>query len=138
VKKFFWVLFVTLVCGFQLAAKEIEKAELDSLINRVESRWKTIAAHSFGDTYEYETPTYKKVFPKSLYVNMFSYSVNWHLTGVTGVSFDSKSGVATVIVDVETKSVHPVGMPADETVIPVKFNEKWLHINDQWWHSSTN
>lgn len=43
-------------------------------------------------------------FPKSLYVNNFSYTVHSELTGIEVVNYDARAGVASVAARVMSKS----------------------------------
>jgi hypothetical protein len=116
------------------ASDAIDSKELEA---RAKARWETIIKHEFGDTYNYETPTYKAVFTKDLYVNQFSHGVDWNLTKIEDIKYDPATNVATVIVVVETKPRNSKELDASVKTATVEIREKWLHIKGRWWHSSS-
>lgn len=130
--------FLTLLCFFWSGVVNADQLDTNSLKERVQARWNTLGNHAFGSAYSYETPNFKKVFAKNLFVKMYSSDVNWHFVDIESVEYDPLLKVATVITKVDTTSVNLGDKSVGDTKIPVKFNEKWLHINGQWWHSSTN
>ena len=131
----FLVLVVSLFSLSQLlASADIDKKEIES---RVKARWETIIKHEFGETYNFETPTYKAVFTKDLYVNQFSHGVDWNLTKIEDIKYDSAAKVATIIVDVETKPRNSKELDAEVRAASIEIHEKWLHIKGRWWHSSS-
>ena len=109
----------------------------DALRQSVQSRWQTIINHKFGETYNYETPTYKAVFTKNLYINQFSDAIDWSLKDIEGIKYNADNGVATVIVNIETKPRNSKGLDAKSKTTSIKIHEKWLKINGQWSHSSS-
>ncbi len=123
-----------LVSAVIAATAEIDTKKLDE---RVKERWETIVKHEFGETYNYETPTYKAVFTKDLYVNQFSHGVDWSLTKTAEIKYDPATNVATVVVVVETKPRNSKGLDATVKTASVEIREKWLHIKGRWWHSSS-
>jgi len=130
-----FVLF-SLVMSFSLYGDDAKVSpETSGLEARVEERWEAISAYDFLLAYKYQTPAYKKVFPKELYVSSFSRNVIWKLMGVSDIKFDKETGIATVEIDLKTRSVDPIGIGMTGE-ISSKITEKWLHIDDQWWHSS--
>jgi len=133
--KVFTLAFVLLITSVSSIASTVFNAE--ELEQRVKARWETIVKHEFGSTYQYETPTYKAVFAKNLYVNQFSYGVDWTLTSVESVKYDEATGVATVVVDVKTMPRNSKGLDAKVKTASIKIHEKWLHIKGRWWHSSS-
>lgn len=133
--KVFTLAFVLLITSVSSTASTAFNAE--ELEKRVKARWETIVKHEFGETYQYETPTYKAVFAKNLYVNQFSYGVNWTLTSVESVKYDEATGVAVVVVDVKTTPRNSKELDAKVRTASIKIHEKWLHIKGRWWHSSS-
>ncbi len=94
--------------------------------------------HNFGDSYQYETPTYRNVFTKDLYVSQFSHGIDWSLTKIRDIKYDSATNVATVIVDVETKPRNSSDLSTVKAkTASIEIREKWLHIKSRWWHSSS-
>ena len=111
--------------------------DIDALKERVKKRWMAKIDYDFASAYKFQTPAYKDVFSKELYVHLFSKNLVWELKGVNGIEFDEVSEVATVKVDIETSSVNPVNGDRKSTALPARLTEKWLHIDGQWWHSSS-
>lgn len=91
----------------------------------------------FEKVYEFETPNYRGIFSKSLYVNKFSYAVHWELTGVDVVNYDARAAVASVAVRVMSK---PAKQTSSASVamgaLPIILHEKWIRVNGDWWHSA--
>lgn len=117
------------------AASDAFNAE--ELKAQAKARWETITNHKFGETYNYETPTYKAVFTKDLYINQFSYGVDWNLTKIEDIQYDPATNVATVVVSVKTKPRNSKGLDISVKTASVEIREKWLHIKGRWWHSSS-
>ena len=128
---------VTSVTSLSLYAASADSFNENEVKDRVKARWETIVGHKFGDTYQFETPTYKAVFPSDLYVNQFSDGVDWRLTKIEDIKYDPVTGVASVVVDVKTSSRNSKGLDAKVKTVSVKIHEKWLHIKGRWWHSSS-
>ncbi len=114
-----------------------KKSSLETTVlkERVAERWGAISAYDFLKAYEYQSPEYKKVFPRELYVSSFSRNIVWKYLGVNVLKVDETSGVATVEIELETSSADPA-LHGSAEIVTSKITEKWLHIAGQWWHSS--
>ena len=106
------------------------------LVARVEKKWRAMERRDFAATYEYTTPSYRKVFSKSMYLNRFAYDVHWELTGVELLNYDSEAAVASVAVRV-------MSAPAKQTTPASGFGsishtivEKWILIDGEWWNNA--
>jgi len=124
------LLGLVLLLGF--VAPVFSDSKEKQLLSRVEARWALIAEGEYLKVYEYETPNFKKVFSGELFAAKFGYDVKYKMLDVIRVEIDKASNLATVVVNIATSSA---GAKKDINVIPVVFNEKWLHIDGQWWHS---
>ncbi len=129
----FFVLLFFILISFTSSA-DFDEKELEA---RAKARWDTIIKHEFGETYNFETPTYKAVFTKDLYVNQFSHGVDWSLTKIRDFKYDAAVGLATFIVDVKTTPRNSKELDAKARVASIEIHEKWLHIKGRWWHSSS-
>ncbi len=108
-----------------------------NLAERVTARWHALEKKDFAATYQYTTPNYRSVFPKALYVNKFSYAVDWELTGVEVVNYDAQAAVASVAVRVMSKPAKQTSAASNALgAIPLTMHEKWLYVDGQWWHSA--
>jgi len=107
----------------------------NDLESRVKARWLAMSQHDFSTAHEFKTPAYRAVFTKNLYVHSFSKDILWNLTKIEGIKYDSTANLATVDVVVETTR-NSVGLAAKPDVVSIQVKEKWLHIDNQWWHSS--
>lgn len=132
--KLFSILFVFLVSTASIALSVFDSKEVEA---SAKARWDSIIKHEFGETYQYETPTYKAVFTKDLYVNQFSDSIDWRLTEIESIKYDPATHVATVVVVVETKPRNSKELDASLKTVSIKIHEKWLHDKGRWWHSSS-
>ena len=108
-----------------------------ALLKRVTQRWHAMEARDFGKVYEFATPNYRRVFSKGLYVNKFSYAVEWELTGVDIVNYDARAAVASVAVRVMSKPTKQTSAASVALgALPSTLREKWFHVDGQWWHSA--
>ena len=121
------------------APDELSPEQTAALEQRVRERWQTIIDRDFGATWEFETPTYRSVFPKRLYRYKFSYGVEWELTGIDVLHYDARAAVASVGVRVMTKPTKPTSAASKAIgALPVTVREKWMLIDGEWWHSANN
>lgn len=108
-----------------------------ALIQRVTERWQALEAKDFGKAYEFATPNYRGIFSKSLYVNKFSYAVDWELTAVDIVNYDARAAVASVAVRVMSEPTKQTSVASRALgAIPITIREKWFSVNGEWWHSA--
>ncbi len=109
----------------------------DALVQRATERWRALEAKDFSKAYEFETPNYRGIFSKSLYVNKFSYAVDWELTDVEVVHYDARAAVASVAVRVMSK---PTKQTSEASIalgaLPMNLTEKWFFVEGEWWHSA--
>jgi hypothetical protein len=115
-----------------LSAKQVEALEL-----RVAERWQSMIDRDYGRTWEFCTPAYREVFPKALYVHNFSYAVQWELTSVEVVDYDAVAAVASVavrVMSIPTKQTSSASKAVG--AVPVTINERWIFIDQKWWHSA--
>jgi len=119
------------------APEELSAKQSAALEQRVRERWQAMIDHDFGKVWEFNTPTYREVFPKSLYMHKFSYAVQWELTSIKVVDYDADAAVASVAVGVMSQ---PTKQTSDASralgAIPVTIDEKWILIDGEWWHSA--
>jgi hypothetical protein len=103
----------------------------------VGDRWSAMADHDFARVYDFMTPNYRGIFTKDMFVNKFSYAVDWELTDVDVVNYDARAAVASVAVRVMSKptkqtSVASIALGA----LPMNLTEKWFFVDGEWWHSA--
>ena len=134
VKHLYKFILIATVFIFGTSSAEINTKELEQ---RAKARWDTIINYNFGETYNYETPNYRAVFTKDLYIGQFSHGMAWNLTKIEDIKYDRTTNVATVVLLVETKPRNSKGLDATVKTASVEIREKWLHIKGRWWHSSS-
>jgi len=111
--------------------------EEDILLQRVTERWQALEKKDFAATYKYTTPNYREVFSKALYINKFSYAVDWELTGVEVVNYDARAAVASVAVRVMSKPAKQTSVASNKLgALPLTMREKWIYVDGQWWNSA--
>ena len=116
---------------------EQDEPDFERLEQRVLARWETLVAKDFASTWEFASPNYRKNFPKELFVRNFSYTVDWELTGVEVVHYDAAAAVASVAVRVMSKPAKQTStVSAAFGAIPITFNENWILVDGEWWHSA--
>ncbi len=110
-----------------------------ALEERVRERWQTLIDHDWAKTWEFSTPTFRGIFPKSLYVHNFSYAVQWELTSVEVVDYDADAAVASVVagvMSVPTKQTSSASRALG--ALPTTIREKWIFTDGEWWHSTND
>ena len=123
-------------CG-QEVPRELSEVELQQLENRVRERWDLKMAHDWNGLYEYSTPTFRRTFPKAMYIRKFSYMVNWELTGIEVRNYDAVAAVASVAVRVMSEPVkHTSEASKAVGALPHLFDERWIFDDGEWWHSA--
>jgi hypothetical protein len=114
-----------------------DAAQRSVLEQRVRDRWHALEARDFEKAWEYTSPNYRAIFSKQLYVKKFSYAVEWELTEVEIVNYDSDAAVASVVVRVMSK---PTKQTSSASVAlgatPSNLRERWIFAEGQWWFSS--
>lgn len=133
--KFFMSCMLALVCSSALAGSASDTDDL--LKETVEARWSAYSKQSFGDVYDFQSPTYRSVFPKELFIQQFNVGTRWRLTKIESIKYDSTSEVATVTVVIETDSKVLEPSVEDENVAVSRYVEKWLLSDDRWWFITT-
>ena len=130
---------ILLITLFSIAISQASDSFDESVLKeRVNSRWQSIITQQFDKTYSYESPRYRQVFPKELYINKFSPIARWSLTKITNITYHSRTKMATVSVEIATQSI----MGSANTRVGLKeavnttIQEKWLFIGNQWWYIS--
>ena len=122
-------------CSQEEAANGVE-IDLQHLEKRVQERWQTKMAHDWEGLYEYSTPTFRRTFPKAMYIRKFSYMLNWELTGIEVRNYDADAAVASVAVRVMSKPVKFTSSASRALgAVPVTFSERWILIDGEWWYS---
>ena len=108
-----------------------------ALVQKVRERWQAKIEKDFERVWEYSTPTFRGIFPKSLYVYNFSYAVGWELTSIEVVNYDAVAAVASVSVGVMSLSnKHASSASRALGPVPSTLREKWIFTAGEWWHST--
>ena len=123
-------------CSSQPSPKTLGPEEEAALTQRVTERWHAMEEKDFARTYDYTSPNYRRVFSKAMYLNKFSYSVDWELTGVDILNYDARAAVASVAVRVMSKPAKQTASAAIFGATPVTVNESWIFVDGQWWHNA--
>ena len=117
------------------ASKTLAPEAVSALTQRVTERWHAMEVRDFEKVYEFTTPNYRRVFSKGLYINKFSYAVDWELTGVDVVNYDARAAVASVAVRVMSKPTKQTSAASIALgALPQTIHEKWFNVDGQWWH----
>ena len=117
--------------------EQVTEADLQRLEQRVRDRWAMLIAKDFGGLYEYTTPEYRRVFTKAMFVKKFSYMVDWELTSVEVLHYDSDAAVASVAVRVMSEPAkHTTTASKALGAVPITIRENWIFADGEWWHSA--
>ncbi|MFV8818299.1 hypothetical protein [Haliea sp. E17] len=112
-------------------------ASREKLEQRAEERWRARIAHDWGKAWEYESPAFREVFPKQLYVKKFSYTANWELTGLEVIEYDPEAAVASVVVRVMSRPTKQTSAAARAIgAMQRELHEKWILVDGEWWFSA--
>lgn len=114
----------------------LTEAQEAALVSRVEGKWRAMELWDFATVYQYTTPTYRKVFSKSMYLNKFGSDLRWELTGVDVLNYDAESAVASVAVRVMSESTKPTTLAAGAGFFPDTVKEKWFLLDGEWWNNA--
>ncbi|MEP1471517.1 MAG: hypothetical protein ABJK25_11125 [Halieaceae bacterium] len=136
-----WVSLISLTflvaCDESATTDEPPNPDMSRLEQRVEQRWQARIIRDWETTWEYTTPNYRRIFPKRLYINKFSYAVDWELTGVEVVTYDARAAVASVAVRVMSSPTKQTSAASRSIgTVPVTFTERWLYVDGEWWYSA--
>ena len=122
-------------CSDQSGQEVVAEPDFVQLEQRVRDRWDTLIAKDFKSTWEFNTPNYRGVFPKELYIGKFSYALDWELTGVKVVNYDAAAAVASVEARVMSSSTKQTSASARAFgKMPTTIREKWILIDGEWWY----
>ncbi|MFK8046791.1 MAG: hypothetical protein AB8B81_00015 [Halioglobus sp.] len=130
------VLALIVACTGESKPEPLSPEGESALLQRVAERWQAMEQKDFAKTYEFTTPNYRRVFAKALYVNKFSYSVDWELTGVELLNYDAPAAVASVAVRVMSKPAKQTASSAIFGATPVTLQESWIFVDGEWWHNA--
>jgi hypothetical protein len=123
-----------------IAPKEVPAtlttAQQEALVSRVQGRWRALESWDYAAAYEYATPNYRRVFPKSMYLNKFGSDIRWVLTGVDVLNYDAEAAVASVAVRVMSESTKQTTLATGFGAAPATINEKWFFIDGEWWNNA--
>jgi len=129
--------FLVVACTADNPPAELTPQSEAALLERATQRWHALEKKDFAATYKYTTPNYRRVFPKALYANKFSYAVDWELTGVELVNYDARAAVASVAVRVMSK---PTKQTSSASIamgaLPITLHEKWIRVEGEWWYGT--
>ena len=127
------ILFVIFAFIFSMVLSAEDAGGLDK---RVEARWKAVEAKDYNKMYQFQTPTYRKVFSKKLYGYAFGRSVSVKLKKVEKIIIDNEAQIATVHADISTESMIKKDSKKSSTRIDIKIQEKWMYFENQWWYNN--
>jgi hypothetical protein len=114
-----------------------DENQREVLEQRVRERWQALEARDFDKAWEFNTPNYRARFSKQLYAKKFSYAVEWELTGVEIVNYDSDAAVASVVARVMSEPTkHTSSASVAIGAIPNNLRERWIFAEGQWWYSA--
>jgi hypothetical protein len=124
------VLLTAGLLGACSAPEGLDEEETARLEKRVAERWQTKIDRDFGATWEFATPEYRKNFPRDLYVQKFSYAVEWELTGVAAAVASVAARVMSKPTKLTSEASRAIG------AVPRTIREKWILVDGQWWYSA--
>ena len=116
-------------------SRELTPQQATALEQRVWARWQTLSDRDFDKTWEFASPNYRSIFSKRMFRNKFSYGVEWELTAVNILNYDSRAAVASVAARVMTESTKPTSSALKAMgARPIIIRERWMLIDGEWWH----
>jgi len=128
------VLIAALPC-FQIVPASAGDIDADTLKARISSRWQALRDHQFETAYQFESPTYRKVFPLRLYLNKFAIGSTSGLKTIEKLEFNPDTGIANALLILKSRSTrNSAGDWASRNPVDLRVREKWIKIDGQWWH----
>ncbi len=92
-------------------------------------------SRDFSGAWDFSTPAYREIFPQGTYYKNYHGLLDYELTGVHLLAYDSGAAVASVAVRVMI-SPGP-GAPAASLAFgkrPSTIDEKWKLVGDNWYY----
>lgn len=124
-------------CSGTMAPRELTAQDKSEIEQRVRARWQTLSTRDFEKSWDYTTPAFREVFPKQLYINKFSYAVEWELTAVEIINYDVDAAVVSVAVRVMSKPTKLTSQASQAIgAVPLTFRERWIYVAGEWWYSA--
>ena len=113
------------------AVTETVDAHQMALKQRVMARWDALIRRDFEAAYAFTSPSYRALFPLSVFKSKFGNKVAWRRVEVINLEFKD-ADAATVGVDLYL-GYHP---PQSEKTLEMKtyIQEPWVRVDGQWWY----
>ena len=109
-------------------SKTIEKPE-----DRAIDRWQALIDKNWEKAYSFESPGFRKSYNLEQFRSQFGSAVTWK--SIKLVKTEAKENVAKITVELMSIFSEP---GSGDMLLPSMFSEKWLFIDDQWWHIKNN
>ncbi|MEP0202299.1 MAG: hypothetical protein ABJ084_15590 [Halioglobus sp.] len=130
-------LAVLLIVAGCAAPRQLSDSQLAQLEERVTQRWALMQQRDFAAEWEYNSPAYRSVFPRSYHARRYGFSIDWELTEIEAVEYDARAAVASVVVRVMSKPTKPTSAAsAAMGAFPVSIRETWVFDEGEWWFSA--
>lgn len=93
-------------------------------------RWYALIDLDWGKAYSYETPGYRNTHSLDRFKNGFGLAVEWNSIEFVSVDYvNKKTADVNLLLKVTYNSNFPIQSP---------LKERWMQVDDQWWHVSNN
>lgn len=119
-----------MACSSLIQNKKTDDAYI---LERANQRWGFLTKGEFKDAYQFETPGYRQSKSLNHYRGQFGGWTKW--TGAKALNVNRSSDE---IVEVRIELKYDVFLPfGGEVTNDVSyFNEKWIFLENDWWHVS--
>jgi len=105
-----------------------------ALLVRVEQRWDALSEYDYERAWEYATRAYREVFTSQLYAQKYGMYLQSRLTSADIINYDSKAGLATVLVTIVTRNRPDLPQPAYGAIATTSTHEEyWKRADGSWY-----
>lgn len=97
--------------------------------DRAAARWQALIELDWEKAYSYETPSYKLASTIEDYEKSFGTAITW----ISAKTISSKE-VSEKVIDVDVELTIEFSEGGGKMLIPSVFTERWLKVDNTWWH----
>lgn len=123
---------LALAAGALLAACQSGEQAPQPVEERAQERWDLLVAGEYGEAWEYLSPSYRELVPRSDYAeDMRRQPMKWLEAEVVGS--ECEADACRVLVEGVYQPVRAQGKLKDMTM-PRELEEQWMLAEGAWWH----
>jgi len=129
----FFCLIIFAGCSIKDTTKNVSDEEI--LRDRIMTYWGYRIEERFDKAYEFEYPLLRKTVSVVDYIRSFHPTMKWTNAEIQTITKQDDAAEVTVKVDTKVKmSVSKVPKPVEFENKGLVLNERWIKIDDVWYH----